>query len=90
MPRVVRSSASKKSKKLLIRRNNIIGSARLIQEYDENFIFDRDFPQLKFRLETLDKLWEKFNEVQSEMSARRNFPRISLPNALILKHTTFS
>lgn len=58
---------SKKGKRLLVRRNNIIGSAKLIREFDENFVFDRDFPQIKFRMEKLDSLWEKFNEVQAEI-----------------------
>ncbi|XP_058840607.1 uncharacterized protein LOC131696092, partial [Topomyia yanbarensis] len=58
---------TKKGKKLLLKRNNIIGSAQLIKEYNENYVFDRDFPQLKFRIEKLDGLWDKFNEVQAEI-----------------------
>ncbi|XP_053686155.1 uncharacterized protein LOC128735696 [Sabethes cyaneus] len=58
---------TKKTKKLLVRRNNIIGSAKLIKEFDANYIYDRDFPQLKFRIEKLDSLWEQFNDVQSEI-----------------------
>lgn len=62
-----KDTMNKRAKKLLVRRNNIIGSSKLIKEFDVNFIFDRDFPQLKFRLEKLDSLWEQFNEVQSEI-----------------------
>ncbi|XP_058456485.1 uncharacterized protein LOC131433895 [Malaya genurostris] len=58
---------AKKIKKLLVRRNNIVGSAKLIKQFDANFVFDRDFPQLKFRIEKLDQLWEDFNEVQAEI-----------------------
>ncbi|XP_039446262.1 uncharacterized protein LOC120425723 [Culex pipiens pallens] len=58
---------SKQLKQHLIRRNNILGSLKLIHHYDDNFVFDRDFPQLKFRLEKLDHLWDEFNEVQAEI-----------------------
>ncbi|XP_058816591.1 uncharacterized protein LOC131679858 [Topomyia yanbarensis] len=58
---------AKKVKRLLVRRNNLVGSVKLIKEFDANFVFDRDFPQLKFRLEKLDKLWDEFNEVQAEI-----------------------
>ncbi|XP_053681538.1 uncharacterized protein LOC128732318 [Sabethes cyaneus] len=58
---------TKKVKRLLIRRNNIVGSAKLIREYDANFDFERDFPQIKFRLEKLDSLWDEFNEIQAEI-----------------------
>ncbi|XP_058817389.1 uncharacterized protein LOC131680696 [Topomyia yanbarensis] len=58
---------AKKVKRLLVRRNNLVGSVKLIKEFNANFVFDRDFPQLKFRLEKLDKLWDEFNEVQAEI-----------------------
>ncbi|XP_055526953.1 uncharacterized protein LOC129719584 [Wyeomyia smithii] len=58
---------TKKVKRLLVRRNNIIGSAKLIKEYGANFVFERDFPQIKFRIEKLDSLWDESNEIQAEI-----------------------
>ncbi|XP_055615345.1 uncharacterized protein LOC129761635 [Toxorhynchites rutilus septentrionalis] len=57
----------RKTKKLIIRRNNILGSARLIKVFDTNYVHETDFPQLKFRIEKLDSLWDEFNDVQAEI-----------------------
>ncbi|XP_055543019.1 uncharacterized protein LOC129728597 [Wyeomyia smithii] len=58
---------TKKVKRLLVRRNNIIGSAKLIREYDANFVFKRDSPQITIRIEKLDSLWDEFIEIQAEI-----------------------
>ncbi|XP_062537957.1 uncharacterized protein LOC134206279 [Armigeres subalbatus] len=58
---------TKKSKRLIVRRNNILGSAKLIGDFNEKYNRETDFLQLKFRIEKLDSLWDKFNEIQAEI-----------------------
>lgn len=61
------SPATKQCKRLIIRRNGILGSAKLIGAFNEKYNPDTDYAQLKFRLQKLDTLWTEFNEVQAEI-----------------------
>lgn len=61
------SPATKQCKRLIIRRNGILGSAKLIGAFNENYNPDTDYAQFKFRLQKLDTLWTEFNEVQAEI-----------------------
>ncbi|XP_055615063.1 uncharacterized protein LOC129761367 [Toxorhynchites rutilus septentrionalis] len=58
---------AKKIKKIVVRRNNVLSSLKLIQQFNQDYTFDRDFPQLKFRIEKLDELWDQFDELQTEI-----------------------
>ncbi|XP_055605123.1 uncharacterized protein LOC129753335 [Uranotaenia lowii] len=64
----------RKVKRLIVRRNTITGSINLVKTFYENFNSERDFPQLRFRLEKLDELYREFNEIQSEIEAEEELP----------------
>lgn len=59
--------SSREMKKNLVRRNNVISSLNLIKQFDASFVSDRDFPQLKIRIEKLDELWDQFHELQVDI-----------------------
>ncbi|XP_062714127.1 uncharacterized protein LOC134290914 [Aedes albopictus] len=58
---------TKECKRLIIRRNSILGSAKLIGAFNEKYNPATDYAQIKFRLAKLDTLWTEFNEVQAEI-----------------------
>lgn len=67
-----RSTAKKNKhhKILLVRRTNILGSAELIQDFNENYT-DAQVNEIPFRLQKLDELWGEFEEVENELDSLR-------------------
>ncbi|XP_058840761.1 uncharacterized protein LOC131696228 [Topomyia yanbarensis] len=61
---------SKHNKLLYVRRTNILGSAKLIQDFDENYTAAQA-NEIPFRLQKLDALWEEFEEVENEIDSLR-------------------
>lgn len=53
---------------LLRKRSNILGSANLIKDFLDNFVAEQA-AQVPLRIQRLDELWERFEDVQDEIEA---------------------
>ncbi|XP_053698870.1 uncharacterized protein LOC128745823 [Sabethes cyaneus] len=54
-------------KTLLRRRNNVLGSAKLIQQFDDQYDPETQVNQISLRIARLDELWTTFESVQDEI-----------------------
>ena len=61
---------TKHNKLLFVRRTAILGSAKLIQEFDESYT-TAQVNEVPFRIQKLDALWEEFEEVENELDSLR-------------------
>ncbi|XP_065094610.1 uncharacterized protein LOC135715141 [Ochlerotatus camptorhynchus] len=68
MATATRSKKAKQLKQLAAKRGNLLQSAQLIREFDQNYDVSQA-AEIPFRLDRLDKLWDELEHVDMELEA---------------------
>lgn len=71
MASTTRSKKAKQIKQLHAKRTSILGSAQLICDFADNYS-ESQAAELPFRLQRLDKLWEDYEKVETELDSLLN------------------